>query len=346
MIVAFAGRRAQSISGDLAHVALRVRRLLAALDPSAVVGALADGADLMVAEAALEMTDGPRIEVVLPTAEAVFRTASVADGWRARFDRVIEQARRRGTVRSLELVDGREAYARANAAILDRATELAAHHERAIVLTVASDGEGESVQDLVAGAKLRGIPSLGIDPQVDLAGRPSAFVAMPHGRRRDAQREIEVDCDLVYSKILLPALETAQLNHRRAGANISSPAVLAPMIEWLAGAEILIADLQTEEFNVGWELGVREALRSGQTLLMHPAGTVAPFDLDPARHVVYRNDSQGVSDDAAIDAWAALSPHLLSVGTDSEGTDSPIDALMRVARSGRTRAPRPSPRDS
>ena len=79
MVLAFAGRRAQSIAGDLEAVATRVRRLLAALAPTAVVGAAADGADLLVVEAALAMGDsGPAVHIVLPTPRDVFREPNFA----------------------------------------------------------------------------------------------------------------------------------------------------------------------------------------------------------------------------------------------------------------------------
>lgn len=125
MVIAFAGRRAQSIEGDLDAVTERIRRLLTALAPSAVVGALADGGDLLVAEAALGLAVAPAVHVILPTREKVFRDDSVDEAWQHRFDRALAEVRRRGTVASLGLDPGREAYASANVAYLDRAKELA-----------------------------------------------------------------------------------------------------------------------------------------------------------------------------------------------------------------------------
>jgi hypothetical protein len=334
MVIAFAGRRAQSIDGDLPAVALRVRRLLTALRPTHVVGALADGGDLLVAETALGIADGPQVHVILPTREDVFRMQSVGSNWRERFDRALERARDHGTVESLGLEDGAEAYRLANAAFLPRATELASPGERAIVLTIARGGEGAIVQDLIARAELRNIPSLRIDPHITITEQPRAFVAMPYGRKHDPQRKITVDCDLVYAKILVPALENAQLYYRRGDEEIDSGVVLQPMIEWLAGAELVIGDLQTANFNVGWELGLRHLMRPRHTLLIRPAGTLAPFDLNLVRHIVYRNDESGLSDDAAVEAWTELAPYLRAGGDDGAESDSPVDALMDIAQWG------------
>jgi hypothetical protein len=334
VVLAFAGRRAQSIDGDLEAITLRIRRLLSALRPSAVVGAMADGGDLLVVETALEMAKGPAIDVILPTEEEVFRAQSVAPAWRERFDRALEQVRARGTIRSLGLPDGSEAYRRANTAFLDQASELATGDERPVVLVVAREGAGAIVQALVDGARLRDIPSLRIDPEARITERPRVFVAMPYGVKQDPQRRIDVNCDLVYQKILVPALEHAQLYYRRADEEIDSGVVLQPMIEWLADADMVIGDLETGNFNVGWELGLRHLMRARQTLLVRPVGTAAPFDLNLVRHVGYHQDEQGVSDDAAIAAWAALAPYLGRVADTNDRSDSPVDAVMEVAQWG------------
>ena len=139
MALAFAGRRAQSIDGDLEAVALRIRRLLTALAPSAVVGAAADGGDLLVLEAALSLEADIALHVILPTPDDVFRERSVVDDWRDRHDRVLGEVRRRGTLETLGLDDGEAAYRRANAAFLDRAGELAGDAERSVVLAVAAE---------------------------------------------------------------------------------------------------------------------------------------------------------------------------------------------------------------
>ena len=330
MILAFAGRRAQSLTTDLESTTLRIRRLLTALSPSAVVGAAADGGDLLVIEAALGMADGPSVHVLLPTAHEVFREASVEVAWRPRFDRVIAEVRRRGTLATLGLEDGAEAYLQANVALLDRAGALATDGQRAVVFVIARAGEGAMVEDLVQAGSLRGMPSLRIDPNVDLAAQPQAFIAMPFGTKHDAQRGIDVDCDLVYRKILVPALETAQLRYRRGDEEIDAGLVLQPMIEWIADSDLLIGDLQTSNFNVGWELGLRHLIRPRHTLLIQPAGTLAPFDLSALRHVAYGQDAGGVNDDAAIEAWGRLAPYLSAAGLAARTVDSPVDAVMQI----------------
>src|SRR3954451_8372203 len=176
VILAYAGRRAQSLVGDPELVGKRIRRLLVGLRPSAVVGAAADGGDLLPLEAALEIPDGPAVHIVLPTARDVFRGDSVDPGWRDRFDRVLGEVERRGgSAESLDLEAGEAAYRRGNQAFLDRAAALAADAERSVVVVVAREGEGAMVTDLIERARVSGVPALRIDPSVHIPSRPRCF---------------------------------------------------------------------------------------------------------------------------------------------------------------------------
>ena len=73
---------------------------------------------------------------------------------------------------------------------------------------------------------------------------------MPFGRKSDMQRRIDVDCNLVFEKVLVPALENAQLNYRRADEEIDSGIVLEPMIDWIASADVVIGSSAVSHANV------------------------------------------------------------------------------------------------
>ena len=173
MILAFAGRRAQALHDVTRSVRPRIEQLLGDLRPRVVVGGAADGADLMVAEAALRMSDGPVVHLVLPTAPETFRADSVAPEWRDRFDAVLSEAvRRGGTLTGLGLPAGQDAYRRGNQAILEMAVGFQDQDERLVVLVIASPGEGRMIEDLVGRAELRGLPILRIDPAADVGRSP------------------------------------------------------------------------------------------------------------------------------------------------------------------------------
>jgi tetratricopeptide (TPR) repeat protein len=342
VILAYAGRRAGSLpEGSEEILAGRIRRLLSSLNPTALLGSAADGGDLLVAETALALPGAPTVHVVLPTTVEDFRDASVAEQWRQRYDRVLQRVPSTGgEVRQLGLADGDEAYRETNRQVLESAVALATGDQRAVALVIATEHEGEMVMDFTAQAAPEGVLVLRIDPAVEMQERPHCFVAMPFGRKYDPQRKITIDCDQLYERVLLPALENAQLQFRRADEQIDSGVVLQPMIEAISEADLVIADLSSANFNVGWELGLRHLLRPRHTLLMLPSETLAPFDVSALRHVSYEQDEKGISDEAAISAWEALAPYLQLVGNPATaGSDSPVDAVMEVMQWARL-APR------
>lgn len=339
MIVVYAGRRSESLPSNHC-VSERLQRLLVGLAPTTLVGAAADGGDLLVLEAAMSQGCPPLVHLVLPTEADVFAEASVDDGWRARFERVLRRVRDGGgTIESLGLPDGEEAYRAANARMLEVAKDMQdGTDERAVALVVASPGEGAMISDLTDAAALMAVPVLRIDPAVDLEQQPSCFVAMPFGTKYDVQRKTELDCDLVYRRIIAPALENAQVRYRRADEEIDSGVVLVPMMEWLADADLVIGDLTTANFNVGWELGLRHLLRDRDTILMLPDGAQPPFDLSILRHVNYELEDSGLTDQAIVSAWEAIHPYLAALDTTTT-TDSPIAAVMKVQRWAQISAP-------
>jgi hypothetical protein len=328
--MAYAGRRAETLGDGLERAATRVRRLVKALQPRAVVGAAADGADLLILESVLAVSRTTAIHLVLPTPLDVFVDDSVRPAWRDRFSAVLDQVRATegSTVTVLGAAPGTDAYRAANQRIVADAAAFSGD-DRLIALVVAKEGEGAIVEDLAHRASLQGAPTLRIDPTVDLATRPRCFIVMPFGNKLDPQRGVEVDTDQVYGRILVPALEHAQFGYERADQRVDSGVVLEPMIDSLAHSALVIGDLGTGNFNVGWELGLRHLLRPARTVLIKPTGTKAPFDLSASRVVPYELTEQGVSDTAAIDAWAALAPYLADAD-ELPRPDSPVASVMEV----------------
>lgn len=88
-----AWRGVMALGADDAAAAARVRDAVIALAPSAGFGALAAGADILVAETLVER--GAECHVVLPCDPDTFRAASVVavdPAWGPRFDRLVEAA--------------------------------------------------------------------------------------------------------------------------------------------------------------------------------------------------------------------------------------------------------------
>lgn len=175
MIVVFAGHRVDAGHERPARFPpeneQRVRRdvteMLARQQPTAVVGAAAAGADIVVLEAAAAL--GIPSYVVLPFPLSAFREASVADlgvHWVRRFDVLVRDLPPARLVTGAHAADEPGVYERANGDILDRAVALADGAEVvALVIRTAARTRPASVTDGFAGlARRRGLRIVEIDP--------------------------------------------------------------------------------------------------------------------------------------------------------------------------------------
>jgi hypothetical protein len=169
MILALAGRRIDADGarpprfplGNAGVVRERLRALLRAEQPAALVSSAACGADLLALLEAGTLGIGRR--VVLPFERHRFRGSSVTDrpgDWGSSFDLVVDDVTARGDLVVLEGPDGDEAYAAANGRILDEALRLAASPQDAAAVLVwegASRGAGDLTAAFGDGAAARGL---------------------------------------------------------------------------------------------------------------------------------------------------------------------------------------------
>src|SRR5215813_12971339 len=117
--------------------------------------------------------------------------------------------------------------------------------------------------------------------------RPFCFVLMPFGKKPNAVGS-EIDFDAVYSNLIAPAIEAADLEPIRADHEAVGGLIHKPMYERLVLCEYAVADLTTTNANVFYELGVRHAVRPWSTVLMFAGGTRLPFDIAPLRGLPYK----------------------------------------------------------
>jgi hypothetical protein len=161
VIFAFTGRRSPALDAAAATlVSERLRTLLTLRAPSAVVGAAACGADLLLLEEALRLR-APEVHIALPTPRERFREESVEPDWRPRFDAVLAEAD--------DVTDAaghaEDPYLAGNVAILRAATTLAAERgEEAVAVIVASPGQGEYSEHFAHEAALRHVRELRVLP--------------------------------------------------------------------------------------------------------------------------------------------------------------------------------------
>jgi hypothetical protein len=170
VIIATAGRRVDAENADKKRfpmenaemVRQRCRAFLEETGARTLVSSAACGTDLIALPEAGEL--GLRRRVVLPFSRERFRETSVTDrpgDWGPIYDRVLDEVSAAGDLVVLQNVPEKEAYAAANAAILDEALAIAnAEHDRVEAVLIwdgESRGEGDMTESFGAEAKRRGL---------------------------------------------------------------------------------------------------------------------------------------------------------------------------------------------
>jgi hypothetical protein len=158
VIIAVAGRRAGLGTGDpfnpqhLPQTRACIRECLLTSAVTTVVGAAANGADLLALDAAADAAIRRRI--ILPTAIDVFRAQSVSDRpgpWSELFDRLIAEAQALGDLVLLGYsADDPTRFERGNTAILDEAVRLGAQSGESIEAVAIWEGAARGPHDHTA----------------------------------------------------------------------------------------------------------------------------------------------------------------------------------------------------
>ena len=321
----------------------RVRALLSMLQPRLLVGAAASGADLVVLTEALAVGLEPRVVLPFPV-EKFLQTSVESRGpdWVSRYQRVIDQVTAGpGAVEILDEADDDGVYVRTNGRLLERARQLKNAGEEIVVLLLRpAGGDGRSVtDDLGARAELDGLLVLDLDCLRRAADRPTAFVAMPYGKKTDPVTGIEIDCDLVFSRVYVPVLEDLDYRWRRSDRETDTGIVHIAMIEAVANSDVVIADLATLNANVLYEVGLRHALAGKTTVLTVPdfgtsPGTHGIFDIDFIRRIPYSRSLEGMSDQQAVRSIRALRDVLSEATGPARPADSPVFVWFDTAGAG------------
>ena len=127
-----------------------------------------------------------------------------------------------------------------------------------------------------------------------------AFIIRPFGTRKG------VDFDCVEKKLVGPALENIKAEGRTTGEILQAGNIRIDMFQELLTADIVVADITTNNPNAFYELGIRHALQEKRTYLIRaklpPPQTVeeakaadVPFDLKTDRYLEYDPGDPGAS---------------------------------------------------
>lgn len=109
-----------------------------------------------------------------------------------------------------------------------------------------------------------------------MSDRPRAFVLMPFERQSDQ----------LFDRILCPALEKAGMSAIRADSVLDQQSVMRDVVEGIADAALVVAEISQVNANVYYELGLAHGLRKPTVLLTQDISKV-PFDLKGYRVLSY-----------------------------------------------------------
>lgn len=347
MILTYAGvrdERCSSGDGGLSrdqaeHIGRRLRGLLRHLSPRLVVGAAAAGSDLIIAREA--QRTGCDLHVVLAGSKDEFKRVSVdgcGEEWETSYSRLMDElpAERRSIIEGPPDSRGFDAsfFQSMNGEIIDSAQDLAREEEKTIALVIQSKDGNHDPDDVTADfrdrAERRGILCLQIDPTVKQDDMARAFIAMPYGKKHDSVRGQQVDCDDIFNRLLVPALEGADYEWERADEQVDSGAIHVAMIEALSDSDLVVADTITRNANVFYELGLRHVFADASTLLVGPEGTTPPFDLNFARQISYPLSGTSLSEEESVEGTRKLRDFLIDLDVDQ--VDSPVYQWFNVVR--------------
>jgi hypothetical protein len=155
--------------------------------------------------------------------------------------------------------------------------------------------------------------------------KPLCFVVMPFGRK-PAASGVMIDFDAVYSDLIAPAVQGADMEPLRADEEQGGGIIHKPMFERLVLCAYAVADLTTANANVFYELGVRHAARPASTVLLFAQGLgQLPFDVAMLRGLPYSLGPDGRPASADVDR-ASLTSRLREARAGT--TDSPLYQLL------------------
>jgi hypothetical protein len=129
------------------------------------------------------------------------------------------------------------------------------------------------------------------------------FMVMPFRRRKveapkGADAPVELDCDALWDKAFRPAIE--QLGYMPIRADYDPGSVIVKdMLERLALADLVLADVSLANGNVYYEVGLRHAAKEADCVLLAAVWSKQLFDIEQFRSVRYPLKDGSVPDDEA-----------------------------------------------
>lgn len=150
---------------------------------------------------------------------------------------------------------------------------------------------------------------------------PKLFVVMPFGTRA-AERTHDITAinfDTVYTQLVKPAAECLGWMARRIDEVTAPGAIEHQYLREIFEADLMLADVSLPNGNVFYELGLRQAISNGGTILIACQGSALPFDIASQRVLFYELSDNGLQ---------AARPSLESAIASHQSASNPVRVFL------------------
>lgn len=148
--------------------------------------------------------------------------------------------------------------------------------------------------------------------------RPVCFMVMPYSikdtRSANPKAPARINCDLLWDHAFSPALDALGYEPVRADQDLGA-LIIAEMIQRLALADLVVADVTVPNGNVYYELGLRHALKNAGCVLTAADWSEQLFDIEQMRQIRYPLPEQDVSEAAAASIQTILKESIPGLAT-------------------------------
>ena len=163
--------------------------------------------------------------------------------------------------------------------------------------------------------------------------RKICFVVMPFSTKRTGldvgKGPHEVNFDVLWSEALAPLIEDLGYVAVRADSDTGS-LIINAMIERLAYADLVIADISLANANVYYEVGVRHTARRSGCVLIAADWADPVFDVQQMRRLVYPLPEGTVSPETAARVREALAPQIQSMVNKASPVHETVPAVSNA----------------
>lgn len=149
------------------------------------------------------------------------------------------------------------------------------------------------------------------------------FVVMGFGKKKDPETNRTIDLDQTYQHIIRPAVKACDMECVRADEITDTGLIDRGMYALLYRADVVIADVSTNNPNAIYELGVRHTLKKHSTIIIKEGKGNIPFDINHNRVLNYEHLGNEISDEEATRCKGELEKIITTI-IDEPKTDSPL----------------------